>query len=949
MNRMGRLLESNANEEPSEYDGMEKTHLLDRVLDWQESTDDRFAQNPEALLDMITMTSLRGRYGYEHVQEESRRYSNDDVEFEHYVQQFPIDDKISECFLSSDDVMRKKSSFLAGGRRPTFMRCQNWKKKMGWKSSGLENNALLMKEDDSRSSGSKRSRTIRRLLHMPRKSKPSAEKTANSCIPDASSTDILTTWNNPCQDITNSYKRWDEAKTTCQNEKSGEKGRHSKQNFNAVNMDPSNVNSGNRTLDNTKHDLSYQLDKGMSTLMDTADAFSPILVDDATNTIHHIRTLDPPVALRMRDKDGNNLLHRCVMMGQSEAVAETLVRFPGMCSDLNNDRMTPLELAAKIGQVSCLQYLLDKTLNCNVLGLSLISRLLTVSAVHGKEECMELLLERMPVVEHDQTMLPRDRRGNTAAHVAATHGQLSCLQLLVRKGFDICARNSLGQRPSDISQQLKHQDCFQYLLLVEACRSLIDSRMRHCLINERLQNEFLDIIAYLEQLRCDLQQVQNLFIDTRQSLEDNKECAINNLSLLHTELGNFITNVNKAVDREEGKRKLNEFKAQIEMLEDTFEFSPLAGIENAIARLLRSMHDAIQTTDSSTEAHENQSSSEISVLFSIFLQKIHEESTADFSSTFQTLEKLWKQRTLGDSTVTRDKIFVKKTCSSGDVTLSTESNCTVDKTHLASLSNVSKDHSATVYLPRACNLTMENQSLIHDDCMDSSVKSNDYEMLTCSYVSQGSPEANTSVYTQTLTSVTPDTSPEETSQMTLGDGSNTYEESFISNDVTSDSHSYWWDLHEIHPEDCVHVEEDVRHSGVKLNLENEDAPNEQLRKERLRNHLFSMQSTRNPSKDFIETITTAAGKHYGGPNSWQKRTVVNVSEACSQRDKGSFRYSKLSSFKPNRKLKVNNFNVTDVVKSQLIPDKDISETCKPSDVCPSTFSSISWHENNGSV
>ncbi|KAL3885327.1 hypothetical protein ACJMK2_025403 [Sinanodonta woodiana] len=931
MNSTGRLLESNGSEEPSEYDGMEKMHLLDKVLDGYESTDDRFAQNPEALLDLITMTSLRGRY----VQEESRHYSNDDVEFEHYVQQFPIDDKISECFSSSDDVMRKKSSFLAGGRRPPFMRCQNWKKKMGWKSSGHENNPLLVKEDDSRSSGSKRSRTIRRLLHLPRKSKTSADKTANTYIPDAPSNDIHTAWNSPCQDITNSYKRLDEAQTTCHDEKSGGKRHRTKRNLNLVNIDPTDVKSGNRTLDNTNLDMNYQPDKATSTLMDTTDAFSPILVDDATNTIHHIRILDPPLAMKLRDKDGNNLLHRCVITGQPDAVAETLVRFPGMCSDLNNGRMTPLELAAMMGQVGCLGCLLDKTVNNNVSGLSLITRLLTVSAVHGKDECLELLLQRMPDVGHDRTQLPRDRRGNTVAHVAATYGQLSCLQLLVRKGFDICIRNSLGQRPLDIAQQLKQQNCFQYLLLVEVCRSLIDSRMWQCRINERLHNQYLDIIAYLEQLRSDLQHVHAIFMDTRQSLEENKECTIHNLSLLHTELGNFIANANKAVDSQEIKRKLNDFKAQIERLEDTFEFSPIADLENAIARLLRSIQDTTQTIDSSTVA-EKLSSSEISILFSIFLQRIHEESTSDLSSIFQSVEKLWKQRAKGDSTVSRDKISVIKTCSTADVT---ESNCTVNKSHLPCLDNVSKNHSATVYLPRALNLTMENQSLTHDDCMDSSVKSNDYEMLTCSYVSQGSPDGNTSVYTQTLTSVTPDTSPEETSQITSRDCSNTCKESFISNDVTSDSHSYWWDLQEIHPRDCVHVEEDIRHSGVRLNLENEDAPNEQLRKERLRNHLVSMHNTKNPSKDFVETITTANGKHYGGPNSWRKRTVVNVSEACTQRDKESVGYSKPASFKPNRKLKFNACNV----RSPLIPKTDISETCKPSDV-----SIISWHGNYGS-
>ena len=62
----------------------------------------------------------------------------------------------------------------------------------------------------------------------------------------------------------------------------------------------------------------------------------------------NLASLPVDVATQLRDPDGNSLLHRSVLDGNVEAVKILADRHPGMCSDMNNDKMTAVELAVKV-------------------------------------------------------------------------------------------------------------------------------------------------------------------------------------------------------------------------------------------------------------------------------------------------------------------------------------------------------------------------------------------------------------------------------------------------------------------------------------------------------------------------------------------------------------------------------------------------------------------------
>ena len=63
----------------------------------------------------------------------------------------------------------------------------------------------------------------------------------------------------------------------------------------------------------------------------------------------NLEELPADVAMTTRDERGNTVLHRCVELGNPDAVYMILDKFPGLTSDMNTDNMTAIELAVKVG------------------------------------------------------------------------------------------------------------------------------------------------------------------------------------------------------------------------------------------------------------------------------------------------------------------------------------------------------------------------------------------------------------------------------------------------------------------------------------------------------------------------------------------------------------------------------------------------------------------------
>jgi len=84
---------------------------------------------------------------------------------------------------------------------------------------------------------------------------------------------------------------------------------------------------------------------------------------------------------------------------------------------------------------------------------------LDFATVQGFPHVIEALLEsgKFDVNRKNERSL-----GNTALHWAAWHGQVSAIQLLIKAGADVDAKNDFGRTPADLAR-MKHEDMLRAL------------------------------------------------------------------------------------------------------------------------------------------------------------------------------------------------------------------------------------------------------------------------------------------------------------------------------------------------------------------------------------------------------------------------------------------------------------------------------------------------------
>lgn len=86
-----------------------------------------------------------------------------------------------------------------------------------------------------------------------------------------------------------------------------------------------------------------------------------------------------------------------------------------------------------------------------------------VNSSHAK--CVELLLSTAAESDMDSEIVNHiDSNNDAPLHVAARHGDLACLQLLLHHGADICVVEEFGRTPLHCAVAQGHLDCVAYLL-----------------------------------------------------------------------------------------------------------------------------------------------------------------------------------------------------------------------------------------------------------------------------------------------------------------------------------------------------------------------------------------------------------------------------------------------------------------------------------------------------
>lgn len=205
---------------------------------------------------------------------------------------------------------------------------------------------------------------------------------------------------------------------------------------------------------------------------------------------------------RIRDEDGNNLLHVCASQGHADCLQHLTSLMGEDClNERNTHQLTPAGLGVRNGHLECVRWMVSETeaiaeLSCTREHPSLIH----YAARHGQERVLLWLLQFMQ--EQAISLDEVDQNGNTAVHVAAQFGHLGCVQTLVEYGSNVTVQNQQGERPSQNAERQGHSTCSRYLVVVETCMSLASQVVK---LTKQLTEQTTTRVALQNQLQLLLQ------------------------------------------------------------------------------------------------------------------------------------------------------------------------------------------------------------------------------------------------------------------------------------------------------------------------------------------------------------------------------------------------------------------------------------------------------------
>ncbi|XP_059192273.1 synphilin-1 [Centropristis striata] len=200
----------------------------------------------------------------------------------------------------------------------------------------------------------------------------------------------------------------------------------------------------------------------------------------------------------IRDEERNNLLHISACQGHADCLQHltSLMGEDGL-NERNNQQLTPAGLGVKNGHLECVRWMVSETeaiaeLSCTREHPSLIH----YAARYGQEKVLLWLLQFMQ--EQAISLDEVDQNGNTAVHVAAQYGHLTCIQTLVEYGSNVTVQNQQGERPSQSAERQGHTTCARYLVVVETCMSLASQVVK---LTKQLNEQAAERITLQKQLQ----------------------------------------------------------------------------------------------------------------------------------------------------------------------------------------------------------------------------------------------------------------------------------------------------------------------------------------------------------------------------------------------------------------------------------------------------------------
>lgn len=185
-----------------------------------------------------------------------------------------------------------------------------------------------------------------------------------------------------------------------------------------------------------------------------------------------------PSEVDARDIDGNTPFHLAAVKGDAESmelmIAAELLLYEYLRDRIerkNHRRQTPLHLAAKGGHHAAIELLFEHGADFGDVDENLCTPL-HEAAASGNREATRLLLEKAKGHPRDNTCAC-NCDGETAFHIAAKHGHIRVMELLLENGAYLHAEVGLiGKNALDIAFREGNGDVYLYLIKRGARHSL---------------------------------------------------------------------------------------------------------------------------------------------------------------------------------------------------------------------------------------------------------------------------------------------------------------------------------------------------------------------------------------------------------------------------------------------------------------------------------------------
>jgi ankyrin repeat protein/energy-coupling factor transporter ATP-binding protein EcfA2 len=227
------------------------------------------------------------------------------------------------------------------------------------------------------------------------------------------------------------------------------------------------------------------------------DSDTPLHVACQVNNLTAVSHLmDRNSYMGNRNKNGDSPLDCAIRRGHTTLVKYILKAAKASFVDLNTNRHTPVHLAANIGDVLMLDYLLQVMPEVNVCTDGGDTPL-HIASLHGHADVIGFLLKKG--ADCNRT----NKHGNTALHLASVRGHINVMKTLLESNAQVNASNNEGNTPL-------HLVCLQGLANAARCLAQHDAdpdvinREKNTPLHLAAIKGEIDVITSLIEANCDV-------------------------------------------------------------------------------------------------------------------------------------------------------------------------------------------------------------------------------------------------------------------------------------------------------------------------------------------------------------------------------------------------------------------------------------------------------------